>query len=83
MGAFPRVITVLLGHAFYVSNLAHPLPSVFIVEFPTFIGVRQSDAAAPGFDYLKYAAERLRAYRRFSERFLPSLSPATVAVSAK
>ncbi|CAM9340075.1 unnamed protein product [Ectocarpus sp. 8 AP-2014] len=46
-------------------------------------GCFSSDAAAPGFDYLTYAAERLRAYRRFSERFLPSLSPETAAVSAK
>ncbi|CAN0194423.1 unnamed protein product, partial [Hapterophycus canaliculatus] len=30
----------------------------------------KSNAAAPGFDYLKYAAERMRAYRCFSERFL-------------
>eukprot|EP00903_Cladosiphon_okamuranus_P017687 g16286.t1 len=38
----------------------------------------KSDAAAPGFDYLKYAAERVRAYRGFSERFLPSASPAVL-----
>lgn len=56
---------------------------MFVVEIRTFIDVRQSDAVAPGFDYLTYAAERLRAYRRFSERFLPSLSPETAAASAK
>ncbi|CAM9210738.1 unnamed protein product [Scytosiphon promiscuus] len=39
----------------------------------------KSDAAAPGFDYLKYAAERIRAYRWFAERLLPPLPPPPAA----
>ncbi|CAM9704225.1 unnamed protein product [Pylaiella littoralis] len=39
----------------------------------------KSGAAPPGFDYLSYAAERVRAYRRFSERFLPPLASSAEA----